>query len=129
MVYGEQRSLTGVRGAGQPLASALRAAGLAAGDRVAVLCPNIPPMLEAHFAVPLAGGVIVAFNIRLAADDVAWILEHCGARFLLVDTEFSHLVTPIGDCLPDLQLIVNVVDTGPPPTLGPTYEFGRRAAR
>ena len=95
MVYGEQRSTYGEFAARvNRLASALRAAGLAAGDRVAVLCPNIPPMLEAHFAVPLAGGVIVAFNIRLAADDVAWILEHCGARFLLVDTEFS-LVTPI----------------------------------
>ena len=80
-----------------------------------MLCPNIPPMLEAHFAVPLAGGVIVAINTRLAADDVAWILEHSGARFLLVDTEFSPLVAPVRDQLPDLRHIVNIVDTGPAP--------------
>jgi fatty-acyl-CoA synthase len=125
VVYGDQRYTYGEFASRvNRLASALRAAGLEPGDRVAILCPNIPPMLEAHFAVPLAGGIIVAINIRLAADDVAWILEHAGARFLLVDTEFAHLVAPIRDGLPDLQLIVNVVDTGPPPTLpGPTYEM------
>src|SRR5947208_1873628 len=46
------------------LASALRRAGLAKHDRVAFLCPNIPPLLEAHFAVPAAGGILVAVNTR-----------------------------------------------------------------
>lgn len=46
------------------LASGLRAAGLEKHDRVAFLCPNIPPLLEAHFAVPAAGGVLVAVNTR-----------------------------------------------------------------
>ena len=48
------------------LASALRAAGLEKHDRVAFLCPNIPPLLEAHFAVPAAGGILVAINTRLS---------------------------------------------------------------
>jgi fatty-acyl-CoA synthase len=124
IVYGDQHYTYGefaVRV--NRLASALRVAGLEDGDRVAVLCPNIPPMLEAHFAVPLAGGVIVAINARLAADDVAWILAHSGARFLLIDSEFSPLVAPVRDRLADLRQIVTIVDTGPAPALpGPTYE-------
>jgi acyl-CoA synthetase (AMP-forming)/AMP-acid ligase II len=51
------------------LASALRAAGMGKHDRVAFLCPNIPAMLEAHYGVPAAGGVLVAINIRLSTDD------------------------------------------------------------
>ena len=49
------------------LASALRAAGLRKHDRVAFLCPNIPAMVEAHFAVPAAGGILVTINTRLNA--------------------------------------------------------------
>src|SRR3712207_640917 len=51
------------------LASALREGGIQRGDRVAVLLPNIPQMLEAHFGVPLAGGILVAINTRLSADE------------------------------------------------------------
>ena len=64
------------------LASALRGWGLRKGDRVAFLCPNIPPLLEAHFGVPLAGGVLVAMNTRLSPDDIRHILNDCGARLL-----------------------------------------------
>ena len=48
-------------------ATAFQAAGVTPGDRVAFLCPNIPPMLEAHYSVPLAGGVLVAINTRLSS--------------------------------------------------------------
>src|SRR5439155_1257073 len=57
------------------LASALRRKGLRKRDRVAFLCPNIPAMLEAHFGVPMAGGVLVAINIRLSTDEIGEILE------------------------------------------------------
>jgi fatty-acyl-CoA synthase len=77
------------------LASALRAAGLEKHDRVAFLCPNIPPMLEAHYGVPAAGGVLVAINTRLSSDEIGYILEHSGARFLFVDAELEPLVTPL----------------------------------
>jgi len=53
------------------LARALQAAGIDAGDRVAYLCPNIPALLIAHFAVPLAGAVLVAINSRLAGEECA----------------------------------------------------------
>jgi fatty-acyl-CoA synthase len=74
------------------LASALRGRGLEPRDRVAVLCPNTPALLEAHFGVPAAGGVLVALNVRLGPAEIRGILEHSGARFLLVDSEFAHLV-------------------------------------
>jgi fatty-acyl-CoA synthase len=89
------------------LAAALRRAGLEEGDRVAVLCPNTPAMLEAQFAVPGAGGVLVPINIRLAAAEVTYILEHSGARVLLVDRELEHLVEHPGG----LE-VVRVDDTG-----------------
>ena len=74
------------------LASALRLAGLAKHDRVAFLCPNIPAMLEAHYGVPAAGGVLVAINTRLNSDEIGYILGHSGARFLFVDAELEPLV-------------------------------------
>src|SRR5437764_1402125 len=77
------------------LANALRAAGLRKGDRVATLLFNSAPMLEAHFGVPAAGGILVAINSRLASPEVGYILGHSGARFLLLDAELESLVAPI----------------------------------
>jgi len=76
-------------------ANALRSAGLRKGDRVATLLFNSAPMLEAHFGVPAAGGILVAINNRLASPEVAYILKHSGARFLLLDAEFESLVAPL----------------------------------
>jgi fatty-acyl-CoA synthase len=84
------------------LASALRAMGLERHDRVAALCPNIPALLELHHAVPAAGGVLVAINIRLGPSEVRYILEHSGARVLFVDAELEPLVA---DPPPGLELI------------------------
>jgi fatty-acyl-CoA synthase len=98
------------------LASGLRAAGLARHDRVAFLCPNIPPMLEAHFGVPAAGGVLVAINTRLSSDEIDYILKHSGSRFLFVDAELEPLVKPL-----DLgaMRVARIDDTGAP---GDPYE-------
>ena len=71
------------------LASALRGAGMKKHDRVAFLCPNIPAMLEAHFGVPAAGGILVAVNTRLGSDEIGYILKHSGSRFLFVDHELE----------------------------------------
>ena len=67
------------------MARALRASDVAPGDRVAYLMPNLPEMLIAHFAVPLAGGVLVTVNTRLAAEEVSYILRHSGAKILVTD--------------------------------------------
>jgi len=76
------------------LANALRSAGLAKGDRVATLLFNSPAMLEAHFGVPAAGGILVAVNHRLAGAEVGYILQHSGARYLLLDTGLEDLAGP-----------------------------------
>ena len=78
------------------LANALRSAGLAKGDRVATLRFNSAPMLEAHFGVPAAGGILVAVNHRLSAPEVSYILQHSGARYLLLDTGLEALAGPAG---------------------------------
>ena len=77
------------------LASALRSAGLGKGDRVATLLFNSSAMLEAHFGVPAAGGVLVAVNHRLASAEVGYILGHSGARYLLLDTGLEALAAPL----------------------------------
>jgi len=70
------------------LASALRRAGVAPGDVVAALLPNIPQMLEAHMGVPMAHAVLCPINTRLDAPTVRFILGHSGAKVLLLDREF-----------------------------------------
>jgi acyl-CoA synthetase (AMP-forming)/AMP-acid ligase II len=76
-------------------ANRLRDLGLQRHDRVAVLCPNTPALLEAHFAIPAAGGILVAINTRLSTNEVGYILRHAEARFLLVDAElFPKIPTP-----------------------------------
>jgi fatty-acyl-CoA synthase len=77
------------------LANGLRAAGLQKGDRVATLLLNSSAMLEAHFGVPASGGILVAINTRLSAAEVAYILEHSGSRFLLLDPELEELAAAL----------------------------------
>ncbi len=90
-------------------ASGLKAAGLQKGDRAAFLCPNIPPLLEAHFGVPAAGGILVAINTRLSPGEVQYILEHSGAKFLFVDQELEDLARNAAS----LGIkIIRVTDTG-----------------
>ncbi|MGH7118259.1 MAG: AMP-binding protein [Acetobacteraceae bacterium] len=71
----------------QRLAGALGKAGLRAGEAVAVLAPNVPALLEAHYGVPLAGGVLAPINVLLDPAGIAFILEHAECRFLLADRE------------------------------------------
>src|SRR5215212_2038357 len=66
------------------LAGALAERGIGPGDRVATLLPNVHAMLELHYAVPGIGGVLVPLNTRLTPDDYGYILEHCGAKLVIV---------------------------------------------
>jgi fatty-acyl-CoA synthase len=68
-------------------------AGIAAGDRVAALLPNASALLELHYAVPGAGGVLVPLNTRLTAGDYTYILEHCGARLVVADRSLEPVAT------------------------------------
>ncbi len=73
-------------------ASFLAKRGIQRGDTVAVMLPNIPAMNEVHFAVPMAGGVLNALNIRLDAASIAFQLDHGGAKIILVDPEFTGVI-------------------------------------
>jgi fatty-acyl-CoA synthase len=73
------------------LAGALEEPGVSPGGRVAVLAPNTHLMLEAHYGIPAAGRVLVALNIRLAAAELGFILQHSGAEMLLYDDEIESL--------------------------------------
>src|SRR5438034_2442418 len=72
-------------------ADALRRRGIALGDTVAVLAPNVPALLEAHYGVPMAGAVLNALNYRLDARTIAFILQHGAAKLLIADHEFALL--------------------------------------
>jgi fatty-acyl-CoA synthase len=89
------------------LASALQQAGVEKGDRVAFIAPNIPALLEAHYGVPAAGGVLVAINYRLNAAEVKYILEHSGARVVFVDREFERLVADAS-----VDQVIRIDDSG-----------------
>ena len=85
IVYGARRSTYAeFADEVQRLAGVIRAR-INSGDRVAFLAPNVPELLIAHFAVPLAGGVLVAINSRLAKPEVAYILNHSEARLFFAD--------------------------------------------
>jgi len=111
VVYGERRmTYTQFAQEVTRVAHALRACSVRPGDRVAYLLPNIPEMLVAHFAVPLAGGVLVAVNTRLAPPEVHYILQHSGATVLVVDAALHRLVKSVLADLPELRQVVTVVD-------------------
>src|SRR5277367_3555080 len=73
-------------------ASYLASRDIGRGDTVAAMLPNIPAMNELHFAVPMAGAVLNALNIRLDAPSIAFQLDHGGAKLILVDPEFAGVI-------------------------------------
>ena len=93
------------------LGSALQKIGVEKNHTVAIIAPNIPPMMEAHFGVPICGAVLNAINTRLDASTIAFILQHSEARVLITDTEFSDTVA---DALKDLSNPPIVIDIEDP---------------
>jgi fatty-acyl-CoA synthase len=98
------------------VAGALRASGVGPGDRVAYLMPNLPEMLVAHFAVPLAGGVLVAINTRLTAEEVSYILRHSGAKVLVADAALLPVAVAAVDSAGTAAQIVVATDAEAGPT-------------
>ncbi len=93
VVHGELRRTWGeVYSRCRQLASALQRAGVVKGDTVAVMLPNTPPMVEAHFGIPMAGAVLNALNTRLDAESVAFMLDHGEAKVVIVDPEFAPVM-------------------------------------
>lgn len=80
------------------------------GDRIAYLSPNTPEMVIGHFAVPLAGGVLVAINSRLSRAEVEYILTHSGARILVVDAELLATHGDLSLTVPSIETVIEVPD-------------------
>ena len=95
------------------LAGALRGVGVRKGDRVAFMVPNIPPMLEGHYGPMRLGAVLVAINIRLSPREIAYILNHSGAKVLVFDSEFADTVHAMKGETPGVETFVQVVDAAP----------------
>ena len=117
VIYGRRR-LTYAEFAAEAarVAGALRASGVGPGDRVAYLMPNLPEMLVAHFAVPLAGGVLVAINTRLTAEEVSYILRHSGAKVLVADAALLPVAVAAADSAGTAAQIVVATDAEAGPT-------------
>jgi 3-(methylthio)propionyl---CoA ligase len=92
------------------LASALAKRGIGAGDTVAAMLPNIPPMYEMHFGVAMIGAVLNTLNTRLDADAVAFMLNHGEAKVLVTDREFSPTVAQALGKVERRPLVIDVDD-------------------
>ncbi|CAI8982850.1 MULTISPECIES: acyl-CoA synthetase [Burkholderia] len=113
IVHGDVRRTWGeTHTRAKQLASALAQAGVARGDTVAALLPNIPAMVEAHFGVPMAGAVLNTINTRLDISSVLFMLRHGEAKVLIVDTEYADLAHRAAREVPGLK-IVSVADAMP----------------
>ena len=111
LVYGQtRRSYAEYADRVTRLASALTGAGVAPGDVVATLLPNIAPHAEASFAVPACGGVLNTINTRLEQETVTYILEHGGAKLVLADSAVLELVEAACAALATPPRIIEVAD-------------------
>ncbi len=107
------------------LASALARAGVGKGDTVAILAPNVPEMLEAHYAVPGLGAVLCPINTRLDPAAIGFILGHSEAKVLLADREFAATVARALEGLARAPLVIDIDDPAGPggvPIGGTDYE-------
>ncbi len=117
VIYGElRRNWADTYTRCRRFASALRRRGVGDDDTVALMLPNLPAMVEAHFAIPMAGAVILGLNIRLDADMIAFQLKHGNVKVLFTDREFSATVRDAVAQLDDKPIVVDVDD--------PTYAGG-----
>ena len=97
------------------LASALTQRGIGLGDTVAVMLPNTPPMIEAHFGVPMTGAVLNSLNTRLDAESIAFMLMHGGAKILITDREFSNSISRALSLMQNPPQVIDVDDPLAPP--------------
>lgn len=117
VIYGERRQTwRDTYARCRRLASALAAHGVGTGDTVAVILPNVPAMLEVHFAVPMTGAVLNTLNTRLDPEAIAFMLQHGEAKVLLTDREFSGVIAKALELLVDgsRPLVIEVEDEAAP---------------
>src|ERR1044072_3531773 len=103
------------------LASALAKHGIKRGDTVSVMLANTPPMLEAHYGVPMTQGVLNTLNTRLDAPIIAFSLDHAETKVLITDREFSKTVK---EALALAKVKPLVIDYDDPEYSGPGERLG-----
>jgi fatty-acyl-CoA synthase len=102
----------------QRFGRALAGSGVRRGDRVAALMPNVAEMLMAHFAVPLAGAVLVAINTRLSVDEIRYIIEHSGSSVIVIHPSLLETARKALAGLTEIECVV----TGPAVNPAPATE-------
>ena len=107
------------------LAAALKSKGIGRGNTVSAMLPNIPEMVEVHYAVPALNAVLNTLNTRLDAALIAWQLHHCESQVLITDREYAPVIAKALDILKKEHgrdiVVIDVCDseyTGPGETLG-----------
>ena len=91
-------------------ASALEKHGIGLGDTVSVIAANTPEIFEAHYSIPMTGGVINTINTRLEAETIAYILDHSDAKLLITDTQFSPTVKKALELYGKKIDVIDIVD-------------------
>ncbi|MEM9475305.1 MAG: AMP-binding protein [Pseudomonadota bacterium] len=107
------------------VAAGLKARGIGLGDTVAVLSPNIPELFELHYAVPMAGGVLSAINIRLEPETIGYILDHSDCKLVICDAALRPALDAAMAGMDRALPVIEIVDAmGPAPqgSGAPTYE-------
>jgi len=118
VIHGDLRyTYSELRARVRRLASMLAAHGIGRGDTVAVMAPNVPALLEAHYAVPALGAILNALNYRLDAATIAFCLEHGEAKVLITDRELSPVMC---EALKRMKREILVVDIDDPLAAGGT---------
>jgi len=107
------------------LASALQRLGVETGTTVSVMAANTPELIEAHYGIAMAGGVLNAINTRLDAGTVAYILAHSDCRVLITDRHFSAVVRRALSELEQPPMVIDIDDTQAPPPQGNGERLGR----
>jgi fatty-acyl-CoA synthase len=122
VIHGEQRfTYAQFHARCRRLASALGRRGIRPGDTVAIMAPNVPAMLEAHYGVPMAGAVLNPLNFRLDARSIAVCLEHGEAKLLIADREFSETIAAALKLMKKPPAVIDIDD--------PLYVGGQRLSR
>ncbi len=111
IIHGDRRyTWADAYGRARRLASALAQHGVGVGDTVAAMLSNTPEMIDAHFGVPMTGGVLNTLNTRLDPEAIAFMLQHGEAKVLLTDTEFAPTIGAALGRLPQRPIVIDVVD-------------------
>ena len=112
IIYGSrQYNWAEVANRAKRLATGLQKLGITQGSTVSMIAGNTPELMEAHYGVPMSGGVLNAINTRLDADTIAYILDHSDCQVLICDTHFSSVVKQALEKLDTPPKIVDIIDT------------------